>query len=124
MKTIENVTIYKCDFCKKELKRKHAMISHESKCDQNPINQKACHFCEHLETIEKEVEFEKYHQGDGWCDFEPEYKNVKVFRCAKLDKLMFPFSIEKRELHKKWATYEEQEPMPNKCESFEEKSSF
>ncbi len=26
MITIENVTIYKCDFCKKELKRKHSMI--------------------------------------------------------------------------------------------------
>lgn len=25
MKEINNVTIYKCDFCKKELKRKHAM---------------------------------------------------------------------------------------------------
>lgn len=124
MKTIENVTIYKCDFCKKELKRKHAMVKHEEFCNNNPKNCKACHFCEHLETIEKEVEFEKYHQGDGWCDFEPEYKNVKVFRCKKLNKLMFPFSIEKRELHKKYETFSEQEPMPNDCKDFSNMQIF
>jgi hypothetical protein len=121
MKTIENVTIYKCDFCKKELKRKHAMINHELKCDENPANKKACHFCEHLETIEKEVCFET-HFGYGEVDYTD--KIVKVFKCSKLDKLMFPFSIEKRGLHEKYDTFEEQEPMPNKCESFEEKSSF
>ena len=33
---------------------------------------------------------------------------------------MFPFSIEKRELHKKYETFSEQEPMPNECKDFSE----
>ena len=124
MKTIENVTIYKCDFCKKELKRKYAMIKHEELCNNNPKTCKACHFCEHLETIEKEVFFENRYYHPDYNDNDGEYKNVKVFRCRKLDKLMFPFSIEKRGLHKEWSTFEEQEPMPNECKDFSEMQSF
>lgn len=70
MKTIENITIYKCDFCKKELKRKHAMIKHEKNCLNNPENHKAClNGCMHLERVNKEVGFDRYYYGDCWCDF-------------------------------------------------------
>ena len=122
MKVVENVTIYKCDFCKKELKRKYAMIKHEELCNHNPKNSKKCHFCEHLETIEKEVYFET-HSGYGEVDYID--KIVKVFKCSKLDKLMFPFSIEKRGLHEKYpSTFEDQEPMPNKCNDFKNIDNF
>lgn len=107
---IENVTIYKCEFCKKELKQKHAMEKHERRCERSPEIEKACFGCKHLDTIEKWVWFDGYYGDDG-CD-----KKVNVFHCRKLDKLMFPYSIEKRDLHNRFPeTYEGQEAMPNKC---------
>ncbi|SRR5215204_754301 len=120
MKTIENVTIYKCDFCQKELKRKHAMASHENLCNQNPKNSKQCHFCQHLEETEIEVYIDSRHYNDDGV-----MTKVKSFKCNKLDKLMYPYSIEKRDLPNKYPdTFEDQEPMPNKCESFEEVNYF
>lgn len=113
MKIIKNVTIYKCEHCGKELKTKHAMIKHEYLCFKNPKNCKACHFCKHLEVVKIDVDFETY---DG--DFIT--KKVKSFKCTLLDKLMFPYSIERKELHKKYETFSEQEPMPNYCEFIEE----
>lgn len=113
MKTIENVTIYKCDFCSKELKRKHAMEKHEDLCNNNPKNFKACSGCKHLEKILIDA-----HWLVGNPDYVDNTKQVNVFKCNKLDKLMFPFSIEKRKLHEKYETFEEQEPMPNQCDSF------
>ena len=37
-------TKYKCDHCKKELKRKSAMVNHEATCYKNPAN-KSCVTC-------------------------------------------------------------------------------
>ena len=121
MKIIENITLYKCDFCKKELKRKHAMINHELGCSNNPINIKACMSCIHLEQIKKDVWFEGTHHPDYGSG--GDYKNVSVFKCVKLNKLMYPFNIEKANLPDKYpSTFEDQESMPNKCNSFEENS--
>lgn len=118
MKTIENVTIYKCDFCKKELKRKWSMELHEKLCNNNPVNHKKCLNCVHLNSEEMDVEFL---QGYDYHDGEPDYRtqSVKVLKCDKLDKLMFPWAIEKKELHLKHPiTFEDQEPMPKECDSF------
>lgn len=116
----ENVTLYNCDFCKKELKRKHAMEKHEDLCSNNPKNSKACFGgCIHLETVEMEVSF-----INGNPEYSDNLKKVEVFRCKKLDKLMFPYSIERRKLDRKYDTYDGQEPMPNKCESYEIDRSF
>jgi hypothetical protein len=53
----------------------------------------------------------------------PEYCDNEIktngFRCVKFDKLMFPFTIERRNLHQKYDTFLGQEPMPAECESFE-----
>ena len=114
MIVIENVTLYKCEFCKKELKLKHAMEKHEKTCERSPDIEKACYECQHLESVEKMVWFEGYYGDDGT------EKKVNVFHCKKIDKLMFPYSIEKRDLHNRFPeTYEDQEPMPNKCNDFE-----
>lgn len=116
----ENITIYKCDFCPKELKKKHAMISHEEKCDKNPKNLKHCHFCEHLEPVEIEVYIDSY-----LCSNDGVMTKVKSFKCNKLDKLMYPYSIEKHDLPNKFPdTFEDQEPMPNNCDSFQEITTF
>jgi len=125
MNTKENVTVYKCDFCSKKLFVKKAMENHEKGCSKNPINQKPCHFCEHLSTIEKEVWFENVHYHPDHGNSEGDRKKVKVFKCDKLDKLMFPYSIEKNKRHIVFpSTYEEQEPMPNRCSYFSDNFMF
>ena len=126
MKTIENVTLYKCDYCNKELKRKHAMIKHEKTCERSPDVEKACFNCKHLDSIEKEVWFDNpYYNPDYSNSREGDYKKVNVFHCKKLDKLMFPYSIEKRDLHNRFpSTYEEQEAMPHKCFYFEKEKNM
>jgi len=116
MITIENVTIYKCVYCGKELKRKSAMTKHEDLCFGNPKNRKACHFCKHLKEVKINVVFE-YSDGMYREDIE---KSVKSFKCEMLNKLMFPYSIERKGLHKKYETFSEQEPMPNECEHYQE----
>ncbi len=117
MKTIENVTIYKCDFCKKELKRKHAMSKHENLCNCNPVNFKACtNGCVFLEKEKVTLHFEVGHSEDG---VEYSEQEKEVFKCTKFDKLMYPFSIERRDLPNKYpSTFEEQEAMPKECDSF------
>jgi len=119
MKTIENVTLYKCDFCKKELKRKHAMVRHENQCNCNPENFKACtNGCNHLKKIEIDVDFETYYDYENG---EQNYstKKVFVFECSKFYKLMYPYSIEKKDLPNRFPdTYDGQEAMPKECEGF------
>jgi len=121
MKTIENVTIYKCDFCKKELKRKHAMVKHEELCSNNPNNHKECmNGCARLTQEEIEVWFDNpYYHPDYSNSSEGDYKKVTVFKCTKLDKLMYPFSIERRNIvNEHPSTFENQEPIPKECDSF------
>ena len=106
-----NVTVYQCEFCKKKLYRKHSMLKHEDLCFNNPKNYKACTGCKFLDKIQIDV-----HWIVGDPQFVDNIKQVDVFRCSKLDKLMFPFSIERRGLHEKFSTYNDQEPMPSTCE--------
>jgi len=119
MKIKENVTLYQCDFCKKELKRKHAMIEHEKFCNNNPENHKIClSGCSHLTN---ENIFVTYEKGYDFINSETLYEDRKVncFKCNKLDKLMYPYSIEKSiALEKYPETFEYQEPMPKECEHF------
>ena len=116
----ENVTIYKCEFCKKKMFREKAMKNHELFCYKNPENIKACIDCKFIETIEKELEFVSYTQGDGWTDVDYYKKKVDVFRCSRLDKIMYPFKVEKMGINEKYPeTFDGQEPMPSNCESRE-----
>ncbi len=125
MKIIENVTIYKCDFCKKELKRKHAMVNHEEKCNSNPLNFRACtNGCTFLQREIIDVDFETgYHYENG----ESEYSKIQVnaFKCTKFDKIMYPFSIEKSMALEKYPkTFKYQEPMLKECYSFTDDTVF
>lgn len=115
---VTNVTIYKCEFCKKELKRKHAMVNHEEICDNNPKNKKACYGCIHLQ--EHDTEYYTEHRGyDGEYD-ETEHKS-HCFRCEKFEKLMFTWKAEKLKLPEKYPeTFEDQKRMPNSCRHFKE----
>lgn len=119
MKTISISEYYKCDFCNKSLMRKSAMIDHEDKCYKNPKNIKPCFDCKYLEETKKIVPF-----IIGNPEFVDNEKEVKVFRCTKLDKLMFPFSIERKRLHEKYDTFNDQSPMPNECKDYLEIKPF
>lgn len=109
MKVEENVTVYQCEHCKKKMFRKHAMELHEKWCPKNPDNFKACNYCRHLEQTDVTIYWDGY---DG-----PHESIRKGFRCTKLDKLLFPLSVERRGLNLKYdAHFEDQEPMPKTCE--------
>lgn len=123
MKVTENITRYECDFCKKRLYVRHAMEKHEKICDSNPENSKACFNCKFLERTVIDVYFEThYHPDYGSASAE---KKVDGFKCSLYNKLMFPWKIERKELHIKYpGTYDEQEPMPKECDGRQEQNYF
>jgi len=111
MKTIKNVTLYKCDYCGKIYRRKHAAEHHEKWCVANPENEKACNFCEELEETVNEFGVGYDYQGDVV------FSKSKAFRCKKLKKLLYPLKVERMDLQNKYPeTFEDQEPMPKICE--------
>jgi len=77
----ENVTIYKCDFCRKKLMVKHAMVRHEKWCESNPENFKKCSGCVNLQETTTKIEWD-YSDQCGMRTF-------KAFRCTNLDKLLY-----------------------------------
>lgn len=115
MKVLENITLYKCEFCKKKLQVKHAMVRHEEFCSKNPKNIKACSMCVFLK--ETTVEYTKFY-FNGYSESEQDVK-AKGFKCEKLNKLLYPTKVEKLDLPNRFPeTFADQEPMPNKCEHF------
>lgn len=129
MKTIENVTIYKCDFCKKELKRKHAMANHEEKCNNNPDNNRICfNGCQHLERkpIILDIGIDNYHTG------EPEQRSYNGFYCAMKKQYLIPPFIENKDGKNTNAKYGydskgdevEQEFMPKECDKYDDSINF
>lgn len=113
MKIKENVTVYKCEYCKKKLFRKHSMVRHEEFCSYNPKNTCACSGCEHIEETTN-----TYYTN--YCDnlgYQIE-KTTIAFHCKKLDKMLYPLKVARLKLDEKYPeTFEGQELMPNKCES-------
>jgi hypothetical protein len=117
MTTKENLTQYGCDFCKKKLFAKHAMIKHEDNCLNNPKNKRPCLSCKHMDRATIEVEFKRWGSPEYGEDYSMQEK--EVFKCNLYDKLMFPFSIERKDLHNKYPdTYQDQEPMPKECDGY------
>jgi hypothetical protein len=113
----ETKEVYKCEHCRKLYQIKSACISHEPKCKKNPDNFKICHGCEFLEKKEVEVNFQDHNGYDH-------FRKKKLLHCNKLNKYVFPLSIE----NSGYGGYLqedigdgdiENEPMPKKCESFE-----
>src|SRR5699024_7493205 len=84
---------------------------HEDLCFQNPKNIKPCYSCVFLHTEPITVDFDDPYNPDGYHT-----QNVQGFKCAKFDKLMFPWAIERKKLHEKYETYADQEPMPKECD--------
>jgi len=122
MKKIENVTIYKCDFCKKEMKRKHAMEKHENECNCNPINLRPClDWCKYLERkpVILGTGREDYNSGE---EITKEYNG---FYCSlKKQYLIHPKAEYKNPYIKSEVTYNKnddeitQELMPKECADY------
>lgn len=108
MKILENITLYKCDFCPKRLIRKHAMEYHEHNCSSNPKNQSACSGCAFIVEERKDIYYsDPYGEGSFIS---------KTFKCEKLNKKMYPFKAVKMGLVDKYPeTFEGEEQMPNEC---------
>jgi|SRR3990167_9873198 len=114
MKTIENVKVFVCDFCKKKLFRQHAMLKHEDFCSRNPKNFSACSGCVFMKEEETEV---YYSNSNIYGDEETTTVKTKAFYCKKLDKHLYPFKVVAKGLLEKYPeTFEGQEQMPVKCE--------
>jgi len=111
MKTIENKTLYVCDFCKKKLFIKSAMEKHEKFCSMNPTNYKACSGCLHLEEIQYEIDL-----GDDYYN-NPITRLVKTFNCKLLNQKMYPTKVERLDLINKYPyQFSDQAPMPKECD--------
>lgn len=103
MKTIENRTIYKCDFCRKTYLTKGPCGRHEKFCAKNPENAHACFHCKHLVVDRNQAD-------DGYSE--------KTFTCSLLDKQMHTFKAEKIQ----HSCLEYTERMPLKCDKYEMES--
>lgn len=117
----ENVTVYKCGFCKKKkMFVKQAMERHEAKCSYNPDNNVACSGCSFLEEIE--VEYTVFGHN-GYYETE-DVKKAKGFKCTKLDKILYPPKVFHSGLLERYPeTFEGQERMPTQCEFYKDEYS-
>ena len=116
MKIKGNVSVYSCEFCKRKMFVKHAMVKHEHLCNSNPENLRACVGCQYLEntTVEYYIAVR-----DTSGDLDEVRKETNGFRCKKLEKMLYPFKAEKKGLIEKYPeTFEGQEPMPKTCEHY------
>lgn len=128
MKTIENVTLYKCDFCEKELKRKHAMENHERICFHNPANNRKCfEGCKYLvqRKIELELGYDYYDSG------EPATRMYNGFYCGLKEHFLMPPMVVNKDggINAKHGYDEkgkevEQELMPLECDKFDDGFNF
>jgi hypothetical protein len=115
MKIKENITLYKCDFCKKELKRKHAMENHESLCLRNPINFRPCYSCPMLIKKETSVYYDHYDGSES-------ERKVNLLYCEyKKHFLYTPKNEAKKNAFELGDDYNE--PMPKECD-FEPNNTF
>lgn len=111
--------VYKCDFCGKNLLRKHAAIKHEDLCKKNPENIRPCLSCPHLLTDEFIVDYDDF---GGHAAEKP--RIGRAMFCTHYKKGVYAPWVEKKWDH----AYEfleengeqyENEPMPEACEEYE-----
>lgn len=109
-------TAYRCDHCNKNYLRKHAAEKHEKYCNQNPENFHACYNeCKYLEQTKKVVYGDEYGSS----------RNVTIYRCTKLDKILYNFKAEALGLLSKYPEhFEGQERMPRDCEHLDQEMPF
>jgi len=103
--------VYKCEFCKKTYLSKHFAIQHETRCNSNPNNQRACFGCKHLSAVDYTLYIDHPLGGDI-------ERKVNVLYCSKKDMYLYPPKVE----YKRNAFdlgEDANEPMPKECNLFE-----
>lgn len=78
MEIITGVTLYKCDHCKKEYKRKNYCTKHEKRCYRNPENFRPCWACKHFGKRSVEVQI-----SGSDCYGEEIFGDRNVHYCSK-----------------------------------------
>jgi len=120
MKIIENVTLYKCDHCGKEYKRKYYAEKHEKQCSSNPDNYKPCLYCENLIKKKASILFDTYHG---------EHREGRdLLYCEKIKSFLYPPKVEFKGnafLQEDIEDGEtENKPMPKECNHFDDRYSI
>lgn len=78
-KTIEG---HFCEHCNKLYQRKHFAIQHEIKCLKNPLNDRPCFNCEHLDLIHSTICVD-YPNGSA-------EREVNAYWCTKNENYLIP----------------------------------
>lgn len=111
MITIENITIYKCSFCKKKYEKQHACLHHEKYCTKNPENHSICAGCRYLEEKKETIE----HDENSYLAS----REQKYFFCGKHQQRMHPLKAERTGIVEKYPEqFEESILFPKVCEDF------
>lgn len=103
MKTKE-VTLYKCDHCRKKYLRAHACLKHEKMCHYNPANKTCCYSCKFLTKQETDVD------GDSYVTI-----RRKLFFCTKKQVFLHPPQYK----NSHYDLNEDNETMPLECSEFQ-----
>lgn len=106
MKTKET-TVYFCDHCNKLYQRKYFAEKHEKMCAKNPDNNRACHFCIHLEKVDYLMYADMYNGETHYT--------IDVLHCHKLKKYLHPPQVEIKGNAIDLGD-EINEPMPKECD--------
>ncbi len=107
-----HISVFNCDHCNKLYQVRNACERHEKLCNKNPINFRACHFCEHLDKKETTI----YHDT-GYGEMT---SKVSLLYCKAKDIFLYPPKVEAKG---EWfETDPENVPMPKECDM--RKSTF
>jgi len=109
-----NKPVFECDFCKRRMFVKHAMVKHEPMCYSNPINIPKCSDCIHL----KEIKTTYVNRYDNDAE-------AKGFMCMAKNIELYPLKVVKMGLTGRYPeTFYEKELMPNQCDLYQDYIPF
>ena len=94
--------VYRCEFCNKALIRKGFVVLHERMCKSNPKNKHKCfEYCAHLEKEKND------------------YSGEFSFVCAKTQKYMYSYKLERFAHKAERIQNDELTRMPLECQLYE-----
>lgn len=112
MKTINKPEHY-CDHCNKHGLNKGKMNFHELVCSKNPINDRPCFHCQHLDKKEITI-YREYYGNREWK------RTLSLLYCLKKECFLYTPKNEIKENQFDLGD-EENNPMPKECEFYKYK---
>lgn len=83
---IQTKEIYKCDHCNKLYQIKRYCAEHEIICSKNPVNDRDCFGCMHLEKKETKISYD--------TPYGESFRTVHLLHCVKIDSFLYPPKVE------------------------------